>query len=258
MSTAWGYVVWFDFINGVKEGRRLGYSPLLIVRRISEHSKLVISVTIFLIVTGALGVFVMEYGNPMTIGQMGLGGKIINSIFQSVTFRTAGFAAVPQGGLTEATCVMGSLFMFIGGSPVGTAGGVKTVTFFVVLLNTMAFIRDRNENVVFGRKIPSDLIHKACAIITVSFMITFVLLILLLFTEKVNLVDGMYEMFSATATVGLSRGITPLLGVTGRLLIIIAMYLGRIGPISMAFFFSERFENDRNNISFAKGNFFVG
>ena len=253
-----GYVVWFDFINGVKEGRRLGYSPLLIVKRISEHSKLVISVTIFLIVTGALGVFVMEYGNPMTIGQMGLGGKIINSIFQSVTFRTAGFAAVPQGDLTEATCVMGSLFMFIGGSPVGTAGGVKTVTFFVVLLNTMAFIRDRNENVVFGRKIPSDLIHKACAIITVSFMITFVLLILLLFTEKVNLVDGMYEMFSATATVGLSRGITPLLGVTGRLLIIIAMYLGRIGPISMAFFFSERFENDRNNISFAKGNFFVG
>ncbi|MBO4864288.1 MAG: potassium transporter TrkH [Eubacterium sp.] len=253
-----GYVVWFDFINGVKEGRKRGYSPKIILKRISEHSKLVINVTVFLILTGALGVFIMEYSNPDTIGNMSLGGKIINSIFQSVTFRTAGFAAVPQGNLTEATAVMGSLFMFIGGSPVGTAGGVKTVTFFVVILSAVTFIRNRNENVVFGRRITSDLVHKASSIIAVSFMVTFILLILLLFIEKVDLVDGVYEMFSATATVGLSRGITPLLGRPGRLIIIIAMYLGRIGPISMAFFFNTSALKKRNNISYAKGNFFVG
>ena len=147
--------------------------------------------------------------------------------------------------------------MFIGGSPVGTAGGVKTVTFFVVILNSLSFIRNRNENVVFHRKVTSDLIHKASAIIAVSFMVTFIMLILLLATNDVSLVDGMYEMFSATATVGLSRALTPSLNVAGKLIVIVSMYLGRIGPISMALFFKYN-GAEKNNISYAKGNFFVG
>ncbi|HBZ03958.1 MAG TPA: potassium transporter TrkH [Lachnospiraceae bacterium] len=253
-----GYVVWFDFIKGFKEGFKKGYSLKLIVKRISEHSKLVINVTMFLILAGALGVFVMEYSNPETIGNMSLGGKILNSLFQSITFRTAGFAAVPQDKLTEGTCVMGLLWMFIGGSPVGTAGGVKTITFFFCFLNTVSFIRNRNENVVCGRKVTSDMIHKASAIVTVSALVTFVLLIMLLCVEDVSLLDASYEMFSATATVGLSRCLTPTLHVGGRLIVIVAMYLGRIGPISMALFFNQGGNNDRNNISYAKGNFFVG
>ena len=131
--------------------------------------------------------------------------------------------------------------MFIGGSPVGTAGGVKTVTFVVVFLNAISFIRNRNENVVCKRKVTSDLIHKASAIILVSFMVTFILLILLLATNDISLVDGMYEMLNAV----------------GKLIIIVAMFLGRIGPISMALFFKYN-GAERNNVSFAKGNFFVG
>ncbi|SNU08285.1 trk system potassium uptake protein TrkH [Lachnospiraceae bacterium] len=253
-----GYVVWFDFSKGISEGIKKGYSLYLIFRRVSEHSKLVIKVTAFLILVGALGVFLMEYSNPDTIGNMSFGGKVMNSLFQSITFRTAGFAAVPQDKLTEGTCVMGLLWMFIGGSPVGTAGGVKTITFFFCFLNTISFIRNRNENVVCGRKVTSDMIHKASAIVSVSVLVTFILLILLVCAEDVNLLDASYEMFSATATVGLSRCLTPSLHTGGRLIVIIAMYLGRIGPISMALFFNQGGNKERNNISFAKGNYFVG
>ena len=257
MLSGLGYVVWFDFVSGVSRGKKNGYSFGLIIRRLSEHSKLVINMTIFLIISGMIGVLVLEYNNPDTIGNMCFGDKVLNSLFQSVTFRTAGFAAIPQQSMTDATCFMGALFMFIGGSPVGTAGGVKTVTFFVVILNSLSFIRNRNENVVFHRKVTSDLIHKASAIIAVSFMVTFIMLILLLATNDVSLVDGMYEMFSATATVGLSRALTPSLNVAGKLIVIVSMYLGRIGPISMALFFKYN-GAEKNNISYAKGNFFVG
>ena len=252
-----GYVVWFDVNSGIKEGIRKHYSGKLVLNRLREHSKLVIRLTFTLIMVGAFGVFIMEYSNPDTIGDMSLWDKIINSIFQSVTFRTAGFASVPQQNLTEGTCAMGSLFMFIGGSPVGTAGGIKTVTFFMAIMNAVAFIRGRDENVIFGRKISSDLIRKSEAIIMVSFSVTFIMMLLIMITNKIGMIDAMYETFSATATVGLSRALTPTLNTVGRLLIITCMYLGRIGPISMALFFDYGCSN-KNNVSFAKGRFFVG
>lgn len=252
-----GFVVWFDFQRVRRERRGKGLSFGTMLRRLSEHTKLVMAMTAVLILAGAVCIFLMEYDNPETLGKMSLGDKIMNSIFQSVTFRTAGFASVPQQSLTEGSCTVGALLMFIGGSPVGTAGGVKTVTFFALLLNTLSFIRNRNENVVFGRRFTSDLIHKATAIVMVSFMVTFMLLIALIVTNGVTLVDGMYEMFSATATVGLSRALTPALNTVGRWIVILAMYLGRIGPISMALFFNYS-SSDINKVRYAKGSFFVG
>ncbi len=252
-----GYVVWFDIARAFKRGVKKNYSLKLIIKRFSEHTKLVLNVTMFLIVSGAVAVFALEYNNPETIGNMNLGGKILNSIFQSVTFRTAGFAAVPQQCLTNGTCALGVLFMFIGGSPVGTAGGVKTITFFVVVLNAISYIRNRKETVVYSRRISSDLIQKSTAILMVSFAVTFVMLILLVATNDINMVDAIYETFSATATVGLSRALTPCLNTAGRLVIIVCMYLGRIGPISMALFFHYH-GTEKNNISFVKGNYFVG
>lgn len=252
-----GYIVWFDVLSGIRTMIRNGYSIPVFIKHLSEHTRLVIRLTILLIAVGAVCVFGMEYSNPDTIGGMSLGGKIINSIFQSVTFRTAGFASVPQQSLRDTTCTMGALLMFIGGSPVGTAGGVKTVTFFVVILNAVAFIRSRSESVVFGRSVSNELIRKATGIIFVSFAVTFIMMILLMLLSDVGLVDAMYETFSATATVGLSRAITPTLNTAGRLIIIICMYLGRIGPISMALFFQFK-NSDKNNIRFIKGNYFVG
>lgn len=252
-----GYVVWFDIVSCVRGGVRRRFSFRQIYRRLSEHTRLVLNLTAFLILSGAVLVLVFEHANPDTMGGMSAGSKILNSIFQSVTFRTAGFAAVPQQGLTQPTCVLGALLMFIGGSPVGTAGGVKTVTFAVVILNALSFIRARDEVVVLHRGIANELIQKASAIVTVSFGVTFLLLLALLATNSISLTDGMFEMVSATATVGLSRALTPALNATGRLLIILAMYLGRIGPISMALFFSGTW-SDKNLVSFAKGNYYVG
>lgn len=252
-----GYVVWFDIARGAKSKVKNKYSFKLMIKRFSEHTKLVLSLTGVLILSGAIIVFIMEYNNPDTIGNMSLGGKILNSIFQSVTFRTAGFAAVPQQSLTDGTATLGLLYMFIGGSPVGTAGGVKTVTLFFVILNGVSFIRNRKEVVIFKRKVSNEMMQKAAAIVMVSFFITFVFLLLLLVTNDVGVMDASYEIFSATATVGLSRALTPLLNPFGKIIIIISMYLGRIGPISMALFFNYK-GMERNSISYAEGRYFVG
>ena len=252
-----GYVVWIDVFRNLRRGIRRKYSIITICKHFNEHTKLVLMLTIVLILMGTVIVFGLEYNNPETIGNMSLGDKTMNSLFQSVTFRTAGFAAVPQGGLRESTSLLGCIFMFIGGSPVGTAGGVKTVTFFVMIMNSVSFIRNRRENVVFGRKVTSEMVHKASAIIMVSLFVTLFLLIGVMITNEVGLVDAMYETFSATATVGLSRGLTPALTTAGRWIIIVAMYLGRIGPISMALFFKYNTEG-KNKISYADGKFFVG
>jgi len=252
-----GYVVWFDILKGVRNGMEKRYSPLTVIKKLSEHTKLVLVLTVFLIISGAIAVMLMEYNNPDTLGTMSFGDKLLNSLFQSVTFRTAGFAAVPQQNLREVTASFGNFYMFIGGSPVGTAGGVKTVTVFVLIANSVAFIRSRNETVIFGRRLDEGLVKKASAIICVSFSVTLVFLFLVMMTNDVNAVDASYEMFSATATVGLSRGLTPNLNETGRLLVIICMYLGRIGPISMALFFTYR-GTERNKVKYSKGKFFAG
>ena len=252
-----GYVVWLDMFRTIRHGIRKKYSPLTTIKHLGEHSKLVLTLTIILILFGAVVVFFLEYGNAGTIGNMSLGDKVTNSFFQSVTFRTAGFASFPQDAMRESTSFFGCLIMFIGGSPVGTAGGVKTVTFFVMLLNAVSFIRNRKENVVFGRKVTSEMMHKASAIVMVGVLVTFFLLMLLMIVSDVGLTDAMYETFSATGTVGLTRSLTPNLNTAGRWVIITAMYLGRIGPISMALLFNYRSE-DINAVSFAKGKFFIG
>ena len=251
-----GYIVWFDIASGVREisAREKGFSGFY--RRLSEHTKLVLAATLGLILSGALWVLLCEWNNPATLGPMSAGGKILNALFQSVTFRTAGFASVPQGALTRGTVVFGSLLMFIGGSPMGTAGGVKTVVFIVILMNAASFIRNQDETVLYHRSVSQDLIRKANAIVTVSFMTILLMLMALSLFEPFPLEDTLYEVVSAVCTVGLTRGITPLLGVPGRVIIMICMYLGRIGPISMALFFGSRTAVRRSGR--AEGRFVVG
>ena len=177
-------------------------------------------------------------------------------MFQSVTFRTAGFATVPQDALTTNSCLVGLIYMFIGGSPVGTAGGVKTVTFFVLVLNTVSFIRNRDETVVFNRRITQKMINKATAVVTISLSVTLICVVLLLQTNDVTALSAAYEIFSATGTVGLSRSLTPSLNAAGQVIVIFAMYAGRIGPISMAIFFNTG--RSKHHLKYLEGKFFVG
>ena len=251
-----GFVVWFDLVDTIRNRIREHYALSGVISHLSEHSKLVLLMTAVLIVVGTVCVLVAEYDNPATIGNMPLPKKILNSLFQSVTYRTAGFASVPQDGLTEASCLIGGVLMFIGGSPIGTAGGVKTVTFFLFFMNAFSYIRGKKENVVFHRRVTSELMKKAAAIVFFSAFTLFVITLLLM-SRGIGLTDAMYESVSALGTVGLSRNITPTLDMWGRIIVVIAMYLGRIGPISMAFFFSS--ENRYNiKIQHADGNFYVG
>lgn len=252
-----GFVVWFDFIDGIKEGIRNHYSPGRIFQHLPVHTKLVLMMTGILITFGTVFVFAAEYGNPATLGGMDLPGKLGNSLFQSVTFRTAGFASVPQEGLTELSCLAGYLLMFIGGSPVGTAGGIKTVTAFLIFMNMFSYVNGRRENVIFHRRVSEELMRKAAAVVFVSFAAVFIMTLLLLSRGGISLTDGLYEVISALATVGLSRGLTSRLDDVGRMIIILSMYLGRIGPISMAIFF-VRGANAGNKLRHADGTFYVG
>ena len=252
-----GFVVWFDLIDGVRDGIKKHYRPSQIFWHLPVHTKLVLLMTLSLILIGTLFIFLAEYGNPATLGGMSLPGKLGNSLFQSVTFRTAGFASVPQESLTEISCLAGYVLMFIGGSPVGTAGGIKTVTAFLVFMNAFSYIHKRSENVIFHRRVSEELMRKAAAVVFVSLSAVFIMTVLLLAQGGISLTDGLYEVVSALATVGLSRGLTPKLDDAGRIIIIISMYLGRIGPISMAIFFARGVKAGRK-IRHAEGTFYVG
>ena len=252
-----GFVVWFDLIDSIKNAIKNRLSFYKMLKRLTIHSKVVLLMTGFLLVLGTIGIFISEYSNPDTIGEMSLAGKMSNSFFQSVTFRTAGFASVPQDMLTESSCFIGYILMFIGGSPIGTAGGIKTVTFFLVMMNVTSYIKGRNENLVFNKSVSTELMRKAAAIVFVSMITVFIMTFALMGLEGVNLTDALYEIVSALATVGLSRGLTPLLGRAGRIIIIISMYLGRIGPISMALFFIKGNGMD-NRVRHSEGKFYVG
>ena len=188
---------------------------------------------------------------------MDTGDKLLNALFQSVTFRTAGFATFSQKGLTKASGMTGMVLMFIGGSPVGTAGGVKTVTMAIILANVMAYVRGRHDTVMLKRRVETEMVRKATAIVTISVMASVLLMVLLFATSDMDFLDLSYEAVSALGTVGLSRNVTPRLNTAGRIFIIIGMYVGRIGPISLALFLDPGTESS-SGARRAAGRFYVG
>ncbi len=226
-----GYIVWWDLFRISSLWKKQGFACF---KRLTLHSKIAIWMTSILIFIGAFAFFILEYNNPLTLGDQSLFNKVQISFFQSVTTRTAGFATVPQEYLTNSSAVVAMLLMFIGGSPVGTAGGIKTVTIAVLLITSSSMIKNKNEITIFNRSIHQRAVKKAIAVCSLSFAITFISTILLSCVTEADLVDILYETVSATATVGLTRNLTSSLNIWGKLIIIATMYLGRVGPISLA------------------------
>lgn len=235
-----GYIVWWDVLR-VWKNRKSWRGKCFC--HLTLHSKITISATVVLIIIGAVAFFVFEYDNPNTMQQYSILQKIEASVFQSVTTRTAGFATIPQQDLTNASAIVGLVLMFIGGSPVGTAGGIKTVTAAVLLATMISAVRNKNEVGFFGRRITQKTIAKAVAVMSMSFIILFVSTILLATVTDANALDVLYETTSATATVGLTRNLTASLDSWGKLIIIITMYFGRVGPISLAIAFNTKKES---------------
>ena len=235
-----GYIVWWDVLRVLKKART---RKVKFFRALTLHSKIAITATFILIFVGAALVFSFEYNNPQTMNEYTFFQKIEASVFQSVTTRTAGFATIPQENLTNASSIVCLLLMFIGGSPVGTAGGIKTVTFAVIVVAAIASVRNKEDTEVFGRRLTKQAVSKAVAVTCMSFIIMFVSTVLLSAVTEANVLDIVYETVSATATVGLTRNLTPSLNSIGKIIIIITMYLGRVGPISLAVAFKRGKDN---------------
>lgn len=226
-----GYIVWWDVIRVLKLRKK---RKIKVLKTLTLHSKIALATTLVLIFGGAFCVFLFEYNNPQTMKDFSLYQKIQASFFQSVTTRTAGFFTIPQEKLSNGSAIVSMFLMFIGGSPVGTAGGIKTVTITVVVAAAIAAIKNKNDVTLFNRTLSKQAISKAVAVVCTSFFIMFISTLLLSAVTDASVVDILYETISATATVGLTRDLTASLNTAGKIIIIATMYFGRVGPISLA------------------------
>ena len=238
-----GFIVWIDLRTSLTKYKNF-YKRFTLKRYLSSlslHTKIVIIVTTVLILSGTVAIFLLEFNNKATIGHFPLGDKILASFFQSVTLRTAGFATVNIGALKDATKLLMCLFMFIGGSPAGTAGGIKTVTFAILILYIRCLKRGEAQVHLMKKTISDQIVKRSLTIAMVSLFIVIIGIFLLSIFENQQFLDLMFEVFSAFATVGLTAGVTPLLSSIGKIVIIILMYIGRIGPITMVLIFAKKY-----------------
>lgn len=213
-------------------------------RKFSVYTRLVLITSGVLLAGGWLTMCLLEWNNPDTLGNMTLGDKLLNGLFQSITLRTAGFAAVDQGLLTQAGKAASMVLMLIGGSSGSTAGGLKTVTFIVLLLFISARARNKAHVCVFKRTIPDAQVMDAMTIAFIMIGLAVFGGIFISATSPIGFTDALYEAISALATVGLTAGSTGFLSVPAQILIIIYMYFGRVGvlTISLGFLMGDRAE----------------
>lgn len=208
-------------------------------KKFSLHSKIVLTTTVLMLSITSVLIFAMEFFNPETIGNLSLTDKISNSVFQAVTLRTAGFSAINQSKLLDSSSVLSILNMFIGGSPAGTAGGIKTTTFALLIIVALSEIKGQEDVEVFNRRIRFSQVKKALAIITLSMVWVIFVTFAILVIDKAKYLDVVFEVVSAFGTVGLTRSLTPTLNIISKILIISTMYIGRVGSLTILFALSN-------------------
>lgn len=240
-----GFIVWEDIINKKS------------FKRLSTYSKIVLISTVLCIVIGAALYLLFEYNNPETIGMDSVGEKILMTFFQSVTTRTAGFDALKQSGLTPLSKVWGILLMMIGGASGSTAGGVKIGTFALVLLTLYAVLRGKTDVVILGRRIGHKAILHAMSLLVLWFLLTLTGAMLIAFADGHSVLYSMYETASAYSTVGLSVGISENASVFTKILLIIYMFLGRVGIMTISVLFMIHSGREKD-IKYPEGRFIIG
>lgn len=223
-------------------------------KKFSVYTKLVLLTSAGLILSCAAFTAILEWNNPATLGTMGVGDKLLNSFFQSVTYRTAGFASIDQGALTDGSKAVGVVYMLIGGSSGSTAGGIKTVTFVVLALFVFSRARGKSAVNVFRRRIAREKVMDAMTIAGIVITLCMAGAIFICATSPISFIDSLYESASALATVGLTANVTPLLSVPAQYMIILFMYFGRVGVLTLSLGFllgdqaEERFKFAQTNI----------
>ncbi|MHB1275756.1 MAG: TrkH family potassium uptake protein, partial [Candidatus Humimicrobiaceae bacterium] len=210
------------------------------VKKFSLHAKIVIIVTAFLIIAGALAFFLMEFDNSKSIGSMSNGTKVLASFFQSITPRTAGFNTVNMGALNEATLFILVILMFIGASPGGTGGGIKTTTFASITMAGFYSFKGQKNITIFKRKIPQGIIFRSLTLTLTALLLVLSASIAMMLIEKESFIKIVFEVTSAFGTVGLSTGITPGLSVASKYILIICMFVGRVGISSLSLIIASR------------------
>lgn len=227
------------------------------IKKWSVYTKLVLISTAVLIFGGAAATLILEWNNPLTLGNMPVGQKILNGFFQSVTLRTAGFSSFDQACLTEPGKAVSILFMLIGGCSGSTAGGLKVVTVLVLVLFVTSRARGRSRVSVFRRNIPGEKVMDAMTIVSIVVGLALLGAIVICVTSPVGFTDALYETASALATVGLTAGVTPNLSILSKLMIIVFMYFGRVGvlTLSLGFLLGDRAEE---RFQYADTNLLIG
>lgn len=250
----------------------LGFTVLLDLGRekqwskLSLHSKVVLSMTAGLLLIGFAFFFTVELGNPATLGNEELNGptKVLAAFFQSVTTRTAGFNTITQDGMTTPSKLMSVIMMFIGASPAGTGGGIKTTTFAIVILMVLSVSRGREDITIYNRRVNRSTAFRALAVSMIAFFIVVVVAMVLSLAERGNasglgtFENILFESVSAFATVGLSAGITPSTSTLSRIFTIITMFIGRVGPLTLALALIRRQKHTKVKYSYPEGKIMVG
>jgi len=212
--------------------------------RLSLHSRLVLIISSFLLIIGTVFVLLLESNNPETMGTLSGGGKLFTALFTAATPRTAGFSVLDTSSLNPATMVILMALMFIGASPTSTGGGVKTTTFGVVLITFISMIRGRQEPVVYLRRFSLNQIMKAVSIISAAIALVFLATLVMAYFEEMDFLALLFEAFSAFGTVGLSAGITPDLSGPSKIALVVTMFGGRIGPLTLLVGLTRRQKED--------------
>lgn len=227
--------------------------------RVTLHTRLVLVITVVLLTAGTVIFLILEWNNPATLGQLPLRSKLLAGFFQSLTTRTAGFNTIDTASLTTASQVWTIILMFIGGSPASTAGGIKTITFGVMLILALSVIQGKENVEVFERRIPFDIVNRAITIFVIGMvMLMSATMALSILETEFSFLQILFEVTSAFGTVGLSTGITPLLGNPGKVLLIATMFVGRVGTLTIAFALARKQNRYQNLVHYPRERIIVG
>ncbi|GIW49328.1 MAG: potassium uptake protein, TrkH family [Caloramator sp.] len=227
-------------------------------KRLSLHAKVVLSATAFLIISGAIAFFLLEYTNPKTLGNLNIKGKILASLFASVTPRTAGFNTISTSDMTTAGKFLTIVLMFIGASPGSTGGGIKTSTAFLLFMTVVAVVQGKEDTEIYQKRINKSYVYRALAIALISFtIVTFVTMVLSI-VQHGDFIEYLYEATSAFATVGLTLGLTTRLTLIGKIIIIITMYIGRVGPLTITMAIAHKQQTTTNLIRYPEDKILIG
>jgi len=254
-----GFMVWFELTDLIRTRVKRNKGLIVTKKRLSVHAVTVLKLTVSLILSGAVIFWLFEYDNPGTIGRMLPEGKFFTSLFQSVTLRTAGFSTISIGACTRPVLIIMCLYMLIGGSPGGTAGGMKTTTAAVLYVSAMNTLSDRQDEAVIRRRsISYSLLKQAFVILYLYVFFLFTALIVLSISDgRMDFLALVFESFSAIATVGISTGITGSLSLAGKIVIMVLMFIGRLGPLSVYTAFHKE-KKLTNHISYPEADIIIG